>query len=51
MSKPIKLHLGCGTDIRAGWVNLDCAKLPGVDIVHDLNVLPLPNVAFTTLAK
>ena len=42
MSKPIKLHLGCGTVILKDWVNLDCVKLPGVDIVHDLNVLPLP---------
>src|ERR1700722_966941 len=36
------LNLGCGDDIRTGWVNLDCAALPGVDIVHDLNDLPLP---------
>ena len=37
-----KLNLGCGTDTREGWVNLDCAALPGVDIVHDLEELPLP---------
>lgn len=37
-----KLNLGCGTDIRQGWVNLDIAPLPGVDVVHDLRVLPLP---------
>ncbi len=36
------LNLGCGTDIRAGWVNLDVAPLAGVDVVHDLNQLPLP---------
>jgi predicted SAM-dependent methyltransferase len=36
------LNLGCGTDIRAGWVNLDVAALPGVDVVHDLNRMPLP---------
>ena len=43
MSK--KLNLGCGTDIKdtkRGWVNLDSADLPGVDVVHDLDVLPLP---------
>jgi SAM-dependent methyltransferase len=39
---PKKLNLGCGTDVRDGWVNLDIAPLPGVDVVHDINVLPLP---------
>lgn len=37
-----KLNLGCGLDIRDGWVNLDSADLPGVDVVHDLGVVPLP---------
>jgi ubiquinone/menaquinone biosynthesis C-methylase UbiE len=37
-----KLNLGCGRDIRKNWVNLDIANLPGVDIVHDINKLPLP---------
>jgi SAM-dependent methyltransferase len=37
-----RLNLGCGTDIRPGFVNLDIAALPGVDVVHDLDVLPLP---------
>jgi SAM-dependent methyltransferase len=37
-----RLNLGCGTDIRAGYVNLDIAPLPGVDVVHDLRQLPLP---------
>jgi SAM-dependent methyltransferase len=37
-----RLNLGCGTDIRPGFVNLDIAPLPGVDVVHDLAVLPLP---------
>jgi len=36
------LNLGCGTDVRPGWVNLDAASLPGVDVVHDLNRMPLP---------
>ena len=38
----MKLNLGCGTDIRPGFVNVDSADLPGVDVVHDLNSLPLP---------
>ena len=37
-----KLNLGCGHDTRDGWVNLDSAELPGVDVVHDLSVVPLP---------
>lgn len=37
-----KLNLGCGNDIREGYVNLDITALDGVDVVHDLNVLPLP---------
>jgi SAM-dependent methyltransferase len=37
-----QLNLGCGTDVRPGFVNLDVAPLPGVDVVHDLDDLPLP---------
>lgn len=38
----MKLNLGCGTDIRKGWINLDISETQGVDVVHDLNKLPLP---------
>lgn len=40
-----KLNLGCGRDIREGWVNLDAVDLPGVDVVADLGKCaetPLP---------
>ena len=37
-----KLHLGCGKDIKRGFVNLDCVKLPGVDVIHNLNKFPWP---------
>jgi ubiquinone/menaquinone biosynthesis C-methylase UbiE len=37
-----KLNLGCGNDIKKGYVNLDVAKLPGVDVIWDINKLPLP---------
>jgi len=37
-----KLNLGCGTDIRRGYVNLDLAELEGVDVVHNLNDVPYP---------
>jgi len=37
-----KLNLGCGTDIKKGWVNLDIYPLNGVDIVHNLTKVPYP---------
>lgn len=37
----MKLHLGCGRDIRAGWVNIDSVALPGVDHVIDLDNDPV----------
>ncbi|MBK8523522.1 MAG: methyltransferase domain-containing protein [Betaproteobacteria bacterium] len=40
-----KLNVGCGRNAIAGWVNLDCVALPGVDIVADLescDTQPLP---------
>lgn len=43
------LNLGCGHDTRPGWINLDRAELPGVDVVHDLDrtPFPFPDAAFT----
>ena len=32
----LRLNVGCGRDIQAGWVNIDHADLPGVDISFDL---------------
>lgn len=37
-----KLYIGCGKDIRKGYINLDCVKLPGVDVVHNLDKYPWP---------
>lgn len=37
-----KLNLGCGIDIKEGWINLDSIAVPGVDVVHDIETLPLP---------
>jgi SAM-dependent methyltransferase len=43
-----RLNLGCGTDVREGWVNLDIAPLPGVDVVHDLSEpLPFADASFS----
>jgi len=37
-----KLNLGCGENIKEGWVNLDSAALPGVDVTHDIEKIPFP---------
>lgn len=39
---PKKLNLGCGRDIKEGYINLDTTKLPGVDVVWNIKKLPLP---------
>jgi len=33
----LKINIGCGSDIKEGYVNIDARDLPGVDLVHDLN--------------
>lgn len=37
-----KLNVGCGKDIKQGWTNLDSKRLPGVNVVHDINKTPWP---------
>ncbi len=37
-----KLNLGCGDDIKEGYVNVDFIKQPGIDIVHNINKFPWP---------
>jgi len=39
-----KLNLGCGIDIKEGWINLDSINIPGVDVVHNIEKFPLPFV-------
>lgn len=38
---PLKLNLGCGTDHRNGWVNIDAVPDVKPDLLHDLHK-PLP---------
>ena len=38
----MKLNIGCGRDIRKGWINLDMVKSEGVDVVHNLEKFPYP---------
>jgi SAM-dependent methyltransferase len=49
-----KLNVGCGRDIREGYVNIDGSDLPGVDFQVDLDAcgttpLPLPDSHFEEL--
>lgn len=37
-----KLNIGCGNHILPGWINLDISALPGVDVVHNIEKIPLP---------
>jgi SAM-dependent methyltransferase len=42
-----KLHLGCGRVILPGYVNLDLVKIPGIDVVADLEArLPFRDGVF-----
>ena len=37
-----KLNVGCGKNIKKGFINIDIIKLHGVDKVVDLNEFPYP---------
>lgn len=38
----MKLDIGCGSSEREGFTGMDKRPLPGVEIVHDLEVFPYP---------
>ncbi len=38
----IQLDIGCGSNKQPGYVGIDLLKLPGVDIVHDIEEIPWP---------
>lgn len=38
----MNLNLGCGSDIRKDWINVNFYDSDGVDVVCDLNVYPYP---------
>lgn len=38
----MRVNLGSGSRPLAGWLNVDVADIPGVDLVHDLDVSPWP---------
>lgn len=41
MTSLLRLNLGCGRDIRSGWINVDSVPLPGVDHVVDFDDKPV----------
>lgn len=38
----VKLDIACGQAKKEGFIGVDIARLPGVDIVHDLEQFPWP---------
>lgn len=42
VSMAMKIDFGCGQRKKEGYVGVDALSLPGVDIVHDLNIFPYP---------
>jgi len=42
----IRLNVGCGRDIQEGWVNVDMAPLPGVDVVFNLETCSSERLPF-----
>lgn len=50
----IKLDIGCGASKQSEFVGIDMLALPGVDIVHDIEVTPWPlpdNCVMTAVAS
>ncbi len=41
-SYKMKLNIGCGKDVKQGYVNVDYVKTPGVDLVLDIEKTPYP---------
>ena len=43
-----KLHIGCGRELRDGYINDDLAPIPGVDVFCDLSsgATPFPDETF-----
>lgn len=38
----MKLDIACGYHKEIDWIGIDMQKIPSVDIVHDLNLIPWP---------
>lgn len=38
----VRLDIGCGANKQPNFIGIDVQELPGVDIVHDVNIHPWP---------
>lgn len=46
----IKLHIGCGTNVLPGWLNIDrVTRAPGVVTNIDATALPFPDASVTAI--
>lgn len=49
-ARDLCLNIGCGPNTLAGWVNLDMARAPGIDVVWDLRRgLPFADASCTAI--
>ena len=49
MSDLVRLNLGCGYDVRPGWLNIDLYQRHGPNVVADVRRLPLPDATFVEI--
>ncbi len=42
IASQFKLNLGCGYDIKKGYINIDYVKNKGIDVVYNLDKFPYP---------
>ena len=46
------LNLGCGTEPKPGWTNVDCRQIPGAtDLVADIRRLPFADNVFDQIVS
>lgn len=38
----MNINIGCGEDVKEGYLNVDRLSGPGIDVSHDLNIIPYP---------
>jgi len=38
----VGINIGAGEDIKDDCINVDSVELPGINVIHDLNVFPWP---------